>query len=339
MSTPKEKSCKVKSSCPKGYLRKTLVNIATNCDITIKRSHPLKNEKSMKEICTELQNKYGIDDTDCNNDIETTETFGMTVEYMICKIANIETNINVDRISIPLSNDKNLILVIQNLLTKIPSIVKHIGLENKATDFVLDGGKTLSVKTNQTGKKVCPQNIGQTTRDKFVKYFSERSMTRNMTNNISTTPQSIKSMIFENKGHVIGEYFKHTFVCDYLLWIVKSKDEYTGIIINRNDILNKIMDSRNYTFTRDLSTWNESSSIKYNNKTIGEFQVHNNRNSVKFRFNMDNLLTIFKNDPTVFTITNKNIFRNKTNSNPTRKNNDKNKKEVERLIKSRGGNI
>jgi hypothetical protein len=48
-----------------------------------------------------------------------------------------------------------------------------------------------------------------------------------------------------------------------------------------------------FDFTRKIN-WVESSTLKVliNNKylSIGEFQIHNNRDCIKFRFNMNNLL-------------------------------------------------
>jgi len=41
-------------------------------------------------------------------------------------------------------------------------------------------------------------------------------------------------------------------------------------------------------------SWNESTTIKINNKTIGEFQIHNHRDCIKFRWAFENLLDIFK---------------------------------------------
>ena len=48
-----------------------------------------------------------------------------------------------------------------------------------------------------------------------------------------------------------------------------------------------------FTFTKPtVAEWNESTTVKYNSVTIGEFQIHNNRDCVKFRFHFKNLLHI-----------------------------------------------
>jgi hypothetical protein len=45
----------------------------------------------------------------------------------------------------------------------------------------------------------------------------------------------------------------------------------------------------NFSFTKNVRTWNESNTVKYNGVTIGEFQVHNHRDNFKFRFNMNGI--------------------------------------------------
>jgi hypothetical protein len=44
------------------------------------------------------------------------------------------------------------------------------------------------------------------------------------------------------------------------------------------------------TFTQDLESWNESCTVKFDEISIGEFQVHKNRNGFKFRFNFGGLM-------------------------------------------------
>ena len=49
-------------------------------------------------------------------------------------------------------------------------------------------------------------------------------------------------------------------------------------------------ESREY---KDFETWNESTTVKYNNVSIGEFQIHKKRDAVKFRFILENLKKSF----------------------------------------------
>jgi hypothetical protein len=53
------------------------------------------------------------------------------------------------------------------------------------------------------------------------------------------------------------------------------------------------------TFSRQGEAWNESSTLKIGKKTIGEFQIHNHRNCIKFRWDLNGLLQTF---PTSFTV-------------------------------------
>lgn len=56
-------------------------------------------------------------------------------------------------------------------------------------------------------------------------------------------------------------------------------------------------DREKFSYTKPtLEEWNESNTVKYDGITIGEFQVHKNRNCFKFRFNMQNLLNLLKNE-------------------------------------------
>jgi hypothetical protein len=47
-------------------------------------------------------------------------------------------------------------------------------------------------------------------------------------------------------------------------------------------------------FTRGLGEWKESTTLKIGNKSIGEFQIHNNRDCIKFRFNIETLISLSK---------------------------------------------
>jgi hypothetical protein len=47
--------------------------------------------------------------------------------------------------------------------------------------------------------------------------------------------------------------------------------------------------------------WNESTAININNTNIGEFQIHNHRDCIKFRWSFEKLLNLCKDN---FEITN-----------------------------------
>ena len=88
---------------------------------------------------------------------------------------------------------------------------------------------------------------------------------------------------------VLNVYWHHMFECDYLI-------HFYNVLYNcpRYVVLGKLAapnwDSSKFSFTQTLDSWNESCTIKYKGRTIGEFQVHNNRDCFKFRFNMDGIV-------------------------------------------------
>jgi len=73
------------------------------------------------------------------------------------------------------------------------------------------------------------------------------------------------------------------------------------MLISKNDLK---IDFKDYqiTFTKNLDNWNESNTVKVNNKSIGEFQIHKNRDCIKFRFHMNKLLSICNIKPIKHTI-------------------------------------
>ena len=71
---------------------------------------------------------------------------------------------------------------------------------------------------------------------------------------------------------------------------IKQGKEYLYKILSY-DATSKFKKDK-FTFTKNLENWNESNTVKYYGITIGEFQVHNNRNCLKFRFDMKNLIEL-----------------------------------------------
>lgn len=60
-------------------------------------------------------------------------------------------------------------------------------------------------------------------------------------------------------------------------------------------------DKNNFSFTQTLDSWNESNTVKYCGVSIGEFQVHNNRDCFKFRFDMKKIMRLIDNNVLVIT--------------------------------------
>lgn len=78
-------------------------------------------------------------------------------------------------------------------------------------------------------------------------------------------------------------YTKFLFDSDYMLWIRKNKNKYDYQIFPQ-ELLHKFKwEKVLFSFTKPtIQDWNDSNTLKYNGISIGEFQVHRNRNSYKF---------------------------------------------------------
>lgn len=221
-----------------------------------------------------------------------TEDLGKTAEYALCLL--LDTPFDGDfKYSIEKATKlSNRFASIKDQFTGY----KHTGKSNNLYDFQLDIGddiKSLSVKTTKKGAwKICPQKIGQTTKKRFCQAFS-----------IETVESSaIKEFIQENIHLLLNEYTKHTFHCPVLFY--NEKDDACMTVELTAPIP---WDTYTYIFshTERSKAWNESTTLKVVTGdakkpiSIGEFQVHNHRDGIKFRFDLKALIKMFKDNFTI----------------------------------------
>ena len=96
---------------------------------------------------------------------------------------------------------------------------------------------------------------------------------------------------------MIPIYVEHLFDSNYLLWIYKRNDKYQFKIIEKDYAKSFAWKKENISFSKEkIDDWNESNTLKYNGVSIGEFQVHKNRDCFKFRFNLENFLKVVERD-------------------------------------------
>lgn len=226
------------------------------------------------------------------------ETLGMSCETAICRLHGIDDSEIRHRSDPKLV--KELMPIVKKAFESMPKATHHLGSDRpfkgqakSPVDFQLATGKTLSVKTNGgKSRKACPSKIGQPSFQTFDAHFGNKGW---YIPPIDET--KFKSLVFEQVNLLIPEYLDHLFDCDFLLWIWKDKSRYNYHILRKDEIegLKAILtDTDHYSFSRDSPTeWNDSCSLRWEGKTIGEFQVHKSRRPpLKFRFNMDNLIKI-----------------------------------------------
>ncbi len=225
------------------------------------------------------------------------ETLGLSAEKVICDLSGLDSSELNDR------SDKTYEEILKPIIAKalktLPPVIRHAGLEKgerggqskSSTDFFLNGEQTLSVKTNKNSNlKVCPSEVGQSSWDVLNKYFKEIIKINNFQ---SLNRNNFKQMVFNSINLLIPIYINHLISCDYLLWIYQKKSKFYYKIIQKNNLSSFFWDIKNFTFTKNINSWNESCTVKYNRISLGEFQLHNNRKpNKKFRFNMQNLCKI-----------------------------------------------
>lgn len=227
------------------------------------------------------------------------ETLGMSAEAAICDLFDLE---KPDSFKTRASKylERQLTPAITKAFEELPRPIQHSGStpghrgeQSKCSyDFVLEGNKTLSLKTNK-GKMACPPEVGQPGSKTCLLYF-ERFFEPGTS---EVTNVSFKEMVYGNIENIMPIYVEHMFDSDWLLWIYESKGDYEYKSINRMDSGSFNWERDKFSFTKPtLEDWNESNTVKYDGLSIGEFQVHSNRSCFKFRFNLMNLLKLMGNN-------------------------------------------
>lgn len=228
---------------------------------------------------------------------ETTETLGMSAEAAICDYFELEKPESFNNRVLKAYVDQ-LMPVIDKAFKEIPPAIKHSGStagergeQSKCSyDFVLYGDEKLSLKTNK-GKMVCPPEVGQPGSKTCLLYFGEFFAPGTE----EVTSDTFKEMVFDNIEKIMPIYVKHLFDSEWLLWIYETKVGFEYKAINQLDIKEFKWEREKFSFTKsNIEEWNESNTVKYDGLSIGEFQVHKNRNCYKFRFNLMNLLDLLQ---------------------------------------------
>lgn len=225
------------------------------------------------------------------------ETVGISAEVAIAH----EFGIKID----PLYEqraDKSIVSRIQSCVkpafvqNNIPIPTRHIAEGQNPVDFILNGGKTLSVKSNQEKLgKVAPQIIGQPTANTYFSIMS-KELNCNLLAELDgddtykNRVKLFKKISITRTKDVLNIYWQYMFDCDYLIHFYNILNSFGS---PRFNVFGKAAapnwDENQFTFSQTLNSWNESCTLRYKGYSIGEFQAHNHRNCLKFRFNMDEL--------------------------------------------------
>lgn len=229
---------------------------------------------------------------------------GDTAELAICNVFKLDSGLNSNRL---LNNSDRIILKAfeEHYTINKPNLfplkpIKYSGTEKRerggnsksGVDFFLENNLTLSVKTNKSKSfKVCPPEVGQPSPKTFDLHFSKKGW---YDGNIDEEKFRV---LVKDKGKLsllLSEYVKFLNECDYLLWsLYLSENNITSKLVGKSDLENIKFNPNLIDYSNDF-TEKSSVTIKYgeNSFSLGEFQVHSARNSLKFRFNFNNLLSV-----------------------------------------------
>lgn len=229
---------------------------------------------------------------------------GDTAELAICNLFKLDPGAQNNR----LTNNTNRTLLkkfeahyADNKSKLFPiNPVKYSGSEKRergsnsksGIDFYLENNLTLSVKTNKSKScKVCPPEIGQPSPRTFDLYFSQKGWYQGPVDD-----NKFRKLVRDKRilSQLLLEYVKYLNECDFLLWsLYLSTEQIKSVLVSKSQLKNIFFEPNLIQYSNEF-TEQSSVTIKYGLEaiTIGEFQIHSARNSLKFRFNFNSLLTI-----------------------------------------------
>lgn len=217
-----------------------------------------------------------------------TEDLGKKFEMAICLLYQtpFDGNYKYSITDAELLKDR---LAQSPLLSLFPGPLKHTAKNGSQYDFtgLHDETIKLSAKTTKKDGKVCPQVIGQPSKKKFCEFFQLDTQ---------VTTDQIKGYIETNIQTMLHRYFHSTFDCPILYY-----NEHTNVLqlIKCLEPVDWYKQTIEFSHQKKGKQWGESSTISINSVTIGEFQVHNHRDCIKFRWAFEKLLKTF---PAIFKI-------------------------------------
>jgi len=209
-----------------------------------------------------------------------TEDLGKIFEMAICLLYDTPY---VGKYKYSMDDAEKLKDKIKEMKNIFPQNITHTAEKGARYDFTCSNseGLYLSAKSTKKGDKVCPQVIGQPSKKKFCQHFGlENSITIN----------EIKQYIQENIRNMLQKYFEYTYDCPIIYY-----NQHKNLIL----FVKKINDIHWNDFEIEFShikkdkEWNESTTISIQDVSIGEFQVHNHRDNIKFRWCFENLIYKF----------------------------------------------
>jgi len=232
-----------------------------------------------------FDNEYMLDNVNTNITFTPkqiiTEDLGKIFEMAICLSYEIEYD---GKYKYSLEEADIIKERIYKLKDAFPYKIKHIAKNGNKYDFVSLENEDihLSAKTTKKDGKVCPQVIGQPSKKKFCEFFGV---------DLQYNLEQIKQYIQDNVNALLNIYTLNTFDCPVIYY---NKHKNLLLFVKLKENINWTNFDITFSHVIKNKKWIESSSIIINNNTIGEFQIHNHRDCIKFRWSFEKILNLFK---------------------------------------------
>ena len=209
-----------------------------------------------------------------------TEDLGKIFEMAVCLLYDIPFD---GKYKYSMEEAHTLKSRIDPLLLAFPHKIRHTAKNGSQYDFSGAEDETikLSAKTTKKDGKVCPQVIGQPGKKKFCQFFGL---------DVSLSLEEIKLNIETNVESMLTIYFDLTFDCPIVYYNQKTNILQLIKITKKIEWGSQVIE---FSHKKKNKQWGESSTISIAGVTIGEFQVHNHRDCIKFRWAIENLLRVF----------------------------------------------
>jgi len=227
-------------------------------------------------------------------EITNTEELGMTAEKVICDLSGIDSLHIEHRANTEL--EKEIKPVMRDALEELPDIKESVGQEKgekggltkNRSDFKCENGETIEVKTTKSSWKLCPHKCGQPGDETFDEYFGHLYDGK-------INYEKAKKLVINKFHEMMPIYLENLFDNDYLLFLYFTGKNRGYEIIEKENLPDfDEWEEDDFSFTQTVESWNESCTIRYDGTSIGEFQLHSNRNCYKFRFQIKKLSRILE---------------------------------------------
>ncbi len=215
--------------------------------------------------------------------------YGLTLQKMICDKYGLDINDQAQSqfdSSYNANYEEELKPVIDIIFGRVgsnPRVLltysKEMTEEKENTsphNFLLENNKTLSIRTTKTSSKIAPRTVGQAGLPVLNSFFKD------IYGKEIKNQKDIKTLFFNQIHEILPVFIDYLFQSDFTVFL--SKKDLSKINIIRSDEVSQFSFVRNdFSFTRDINEWKESTTLKYHGTSIAEIQVHKRRN-FKFRF-------------------------------------------------------